>query len=70
MAPKLPILTPRKLIAILSKYGFKLLRSRGSHRMYSDGRHVVTIPYHTKPLKRGTLAAIVKDAEIDPDLFR
>jgi predicted RNA binding protein YcfA (HicA-like mRNA interferase family) len=30
----------------------------------------VTVPYHTKDLKRGTLAAIIKAADLKPEQFR
>ena len=44
--PKLPRLTAQEAEAILTKAGFKHLRSKGSHRIYiREGRRVV-LPFH------------------------
>lgn len=37
--------------------------------MYEKGRYRVTVPYHTRDLKRGTLKAILEQAGIAPDMF-
>ncbi|MEW6095910.1 MAG: type II toxin-antitoxin system HicA family toxin [bacterium] len=62
--PKLPVLTPEKVIKILLRNGFELDHSRGSHRVYynsSNGKRV-TIPYHKKNLPKGTLFSILQQA--------
>ncbi len=63
--PKLPVIKPREVIKILKKRGFVLVRSDGSHQRYhhSDGRKV-TIAFHTRPLKKGTLKSILRQAEL------
>jgi predicted RNA binding protein YcfA (HicA-like mRNA interferase family) len=47
MTPKLPVLRPREVAAILEKLGFVEVRQRGSHRQYRhpDGRGT-TVPFH------------------------
>ena len=47
MTPKLPVLRPREVAAILEKLGFVEVRQRGSHHQYRhpDGRGT-TVPFH------------------------
>ena len=67
--PKLPSLTPRKIITILEKKGFILDRIRGSHHIYyhPETKNRVIVPLHKKELPKGTLIAILKQADIDKD---
>lgn len=53
--PKLPSLTPQKLIKILEKKGFKLDRVKGSHHIYynPDSRKRVVVPVHKKRFAQG-----------------
>ena len=63
---EIPSLTPEKVIKILKKKGFKLDRSRGSHRIYFNpetGKRVV-VPFHRKELPKGTLMEILKQAGV------
>ena len=62
--PKLPVLTSKKVISLLEKNGFKLVRTKGSHRIYynsKSGKRVV-VPFHKKDLPKGTLLEILKQA--------
>jgi len=45
--PKLPVLKPREVVALLAKQGFVCIRQRGSHMQFrhSDGR-ATTVPDH------------------------
>ena len=63
--PKLPRITARKLIAVLLRQGFFVVRQRGSHRIlfHEDGRRVV-VPMHARDLSMGTLKGILDDIEI------
>lgn len=63
--PKLPVVKPRDVISFLKKHGFYLKRSDGSHQRYhhTDGRKV-TVAYHNRPLKKGTLKSILRQAEL------
>ena len=67
--PKLPPLTPRKLIAILKKKGFQLDHTTGSHFIFyhpKTGKRT-TIPYHTKDIPKGTLFSILKQSGLSID---
>ncbi len=68
--PKLPVVKPRELAAFLKKKGFYLARSDGSHQRYhhDDGRKV-TVPYHTRPFKKGTFKSILRQAELTVDTY-
>ncbi len=63
--PKLPVVTPKKLIRALQQQGFFVDRQRGSHTMlrHPDGR-ITTIPMHTRDLPAGTLKGILDDIDI------
>ena len=64
--PKLPIVTPQKLAKALEKAGFKLIRVKGSHYYYYNQRteKIAVVPFHGKDLRKGTLHAILKDADL------
>ncbi len=47
---------------LLGKSGFVFVRQKGSHRIFSKGDIVVVIPFRRRPLKKGTLFSILKDA--------
>lgn len=53
---------PRQIIKVLESKGFKLIRQKGSHRLYRKSQLRVTVPYHTKDLKPGTLRNILKQS--------
>ena len=56
---------PRQIIKVLEKKGFKFVRQKGSHRLYRKGSIRITVPYHNKDLKQGTLRNILKQADIE-----
>ncbi len=65
--PKLPVLSPKKLIKILSKLGFYIHHQTGSHinlRHHTRSAVHVVIPYHNRGLAPKTLKSIVTQAEI------
>ena len=68
--PKLPAVTPKKLIKVLEAMGFVKLRSKGSHFFFvhKDGRKTV-VPMHGKDLPKGTFSAILKDIQITAEVF-
>ena len=70
--PKLPPLTPRKLIAILKKKGFQLDHTTGSHFIFyhSKIKRIVTVPYHAKDIPKGTIHSILKQAGLSVDDLR
>lgn len=67
--PKLPALTPQKLIRILEQQGFVLDRVKGSHHIYYHPftKRRVVVPLHTGDLPKGTLFEILRQANIGTD---
>lgn len=67
--PKLPILTPKRLIKIIEKLEFHLDHKTGSHYIFYNEKNKrrVTIPYHAKDLPKGTFLSILKQAGISKD---
>ena len=67
--PKLPILSGEKLIKILSKIGFKHIRTRGSHAVLTKedkekGKITLPVPLHPE-LAKGTLKSIMNQAGLN-----
>ncbi len=68
---KLPALTGREVISILTKAGFVTERQRGSHvfMKHSDGR-VTVVPIHSgETIGPGLLLKILRDVEMTRDDF-
>lgn len=69
---ELPIVSSLKLTKVIIKLGFKEIRQKGSHKIFShfDGRLVV-IPMHSnKPVPEGLLNKIIKqDLRLSKDEF-
>ena len=59
---KLPLLTAKELIKIISKLGFVLIRQKGSHKFFQhkDGRTTVVPDHGTEQIDRGLLNKIIK----------
>lgn len=67
----LPVLPGAQVVKALEKAGFTYVRTKGSHavmRNLDTGRGV-TVPLHST-VKRGTLAAILRQVGFSPDEFR
>jgi predicted RNA binding protein YcfA (HicA-like mRNA interferase family) len=67
----LPSLDGKKLIKVLHKFGFEIIRIKGSHHFlrHLDGRSTV-IPVHGKePIGIGLFHKILKDCEISIEDF-
>ncbi len=69
--PKLPVVTPRKLLRALEQLGFVVVRQKGSHAflMHLDGRHT-TVPLHARDLPPGTLGGILHDIDLSVETLR
>ncbi|MCD6447780.1 MAG: type II toxin-antitoxin system HicA family toxin [Thermoplasmata archaeon] len=68
---KLKPLSANKVIKVLDKLGFKIIRKKGSHVIlkHPDGR-VIIVPVHKgEKIGRGLLRKIIKDAKISKDEF-
>lgn len=70
--PKIKPLTPKELIKILSKQGFELSRTTGSHMIFrnsSTGMRA-NVPFHLKEIPKGTLLAIIRESGLNKNNFR
>ncbi|WKT57185.1 type II toxin-antitoxin system HicA family toxin [Candidatus Nitrosotenuis chungbukensis] len=68
---KLPVISASKLIKILSKLGYYTDHQTGSHIILRNNKapfRRLTIPNH-KEIARGTLNAIIEDADMTRDEF-
>jgi predicted RNA binding protein YcfA (HicA-like mRNA interferase family) len=67
MSPKLPVISGEDLIGALRKFGYEIVRQKGSHvRLRNESqpqRLPVTVPLH-KEIASGTLKSILGDASI------
>lgn len=71
MNPRQPVVSGEGLVKALGKEGWKVVRQRGSHvRLKKTGRRTaLVVPLH-RELKRGTLAGILRDADLSADDLR
>ncbi|MEK6963632.1 MAG: type II toxin-antitoxin system HicA family toxin [Nanoarchaeota archaeon] len=64
---KLPILSGKEMVKILSKYGFEVLGQKGSHVIMVGVRNGMkrkpVVPMHSE-LRKGTLLSILKQADL------
>jgi predicted RNA binding protein YcfA (HicA-like mRNA interferase family) len=69
VTPKLPTLTPKKVIEILERKGFILDRVKGSHHIYynPETKKRAVVPLHKNELPVGTLMEILRQAGIGKD---
>jgi len=66
--PKLPGISQKDAVRVLSKIGFRMVRESG-HVVMSDGQTRLTIPRHN-PINAIAMGAIAKDAGLTPAEFR
>ena len=67
---KLPQISGKECVKVLSKVGFLIKRQKGSHIILSRNEPFteVVIPNH-KTLDKGTLRAIIRQADLDVNEF-
>ena len=66
---RLPLLSGREIIKVLTSVGYYKARQRGSHiRLYCKDRQPVTVPNYLV-VSRGLLAKILREANITPAEF-
>ena len=69
---KLPVLSGREVIKILSKIGYEPTRQKGSHiilvKKTSDSKTALVVPDH-KEVDSGTLIEIIRQAGLKRDEF-
>ena len=67
---KLPVVSGRECVAALQKIGFTITAQKGSHiNMRRDNPFGKTVIPNHKEIKKGTLKAILKDANLTVDEF-
>ena len=64
--PDWPVVSGAELVRALERLGFEQMRQRGSHVVLRRGGAGCVVPLH-RELKRGTLAGIVRQAELSAD---
>ena len=65
----LTVVLGNECIAILRRFGYQAVRTRGSHvRLRAPGRRPVTVPRH-RELDRGTLREILRTADVSIEAF-
>ena len=69
MAGKLPVLKPKRAIKALERGGFRVHHTTGSHYILKKDDLRVTVPYHNKDLKPGTLKSIIEQAGLTVEEF-
>jgi len=72
MSQRLPALKPREVLRALQRAGFFVHHTTGSHYIlkHPDKPALrVSVPYHSKDLKRRTLESIIKQAGLTHDDF-
>lgn len=68
--PKLPVVSGKRLIKILQKVGYFVVRKKGSHfRLHNPNRKEVTVPDY-RMIGRGLLRKILREAELPISEFR
>ena len=70
--PKLPVLTPKKIIKIMVREGFSIDHITGSHYVLLNSLtgKIITVPYHSKDLPKGTIHSIIKMSGIEINKFK
>lgn len=71
MSPHQPVVSGQRLIKALEADDWKAVRQRGSHvRLKKPGHRIaLVVPLH-KELRKGTLAGILRDADLSADDLR
>ena len=67
--PKLSRISGAEAIRALEKLGFEQVRQKGSHVVLRRDHLGCVVPLH-KELKVGTLAGILRQANVSPEEFR
>lgn len=71
MSRRQPVVSGAALIRALGQDGWQVVRQRGSHvRLKKPGRRIaLVVPLH-KEIRKGTLAGILRDADLTADELR
>ena len=66
--PKLPHVSGAAVVRALERLGFVKIRQSGSHVIMRRGAKGCVVPMHSE-VKVGTLAGVLRQADISPDEF-
>lgn len=66
--PRLPVLSGAEVVRALEQLGFHQVRQRGSHVVLRRDSTGCVVPLH-KELKSGTLAGIIRQAQVTVEEF-
>jgi predicted RNA binding protein YcfA (HicA-like mRNA interferase family) len=66
---RLPVVKPKIVIRALKRAGFVIHHTTGSHYFLKKEKQRVSVPYHNKDLKPGTLRSIVAQAGLTVEEF-
>ena len=66
--PKLPRVSGAEAVRALERLGFAKIRQSGSHVIMRRASKGCVVPLHAE-LKVGTLAGVLRQAEISPEAF-
>ncbi len=66
--PKLPHVSGAAVVRALERLGFQKIRQSGSHVIMRRATKGCVVPLHDE-IKAGTLAGILRQAEVSPDEF-
>lgn len=70
MSPRRPVVSGRQVVDALKQAGFEVVRIRGSHcKLRHPNGQIVIVPLHDE-LAVGTLASVLKQADITMDQLR
>lgn len=67
---KLPVLKPKRVIKALERGGFQVHHTTGSHYILKKDNLRITVPYHNRELRPGTLASIIKQSGLTVEGFK
>jgi len=69
---KLPLVSSDKILKLLSKRGFSIVRQKGSHiclHKKEKGKTLLVVVPRKEQIKKGTLISILKQAKISREEF-
>ena len=66
--PKLPRVSGAEAVKALARLGFTQARQKGSHVVLRRGSVGCVVPLHSE-LKVGTLASVLRQAQVTPEEF-
>jgi predicted RNA binding protein YcfA (HicA-like mRNA interferase family) len=71
MSGRLPSCTATDVIRALERAGWRRKRVTGSHYFFTHPERpgLISVPFHRRDLKRGTLLGIIADAGLTVDEF-